>query len=199
MAVKTRPVASISLGTVFVVFFLLSQGVFAEVEKHTVRNTYWGMPPDEVKKVEKWKSHGGKDNHLYFRGELKEGVETNLYYKFHDNLLVSLWYEMRGDKDLYQFFHQALVKKYGRPHKSRTNSDVYEDLMRFQRHGIYDINPNIIYADWIIHDEQTNLRLTCHYNGFVHIQYRNKVYEVEKEHLKKDKERDALRNAQNDL
>ncbi len=91
------------------------------------------------------------------------------------------------------------VKKYGRPHKSRTDLDIYEYLMRFQRHGIYDINPNILYADWIIHDEQTNLRVTCHYNGFVHIQYRNKAYEAEKEQLKKDKERDALHNVQNDL
>ena len=131
MAVKTRHVTSVSLRTVFVVFFFLSQGVFAEAEKHTVRNTYWGMTPEEVKKVEKWEARGGKGDYLSFKGELKEGVETGLQYNFHNNLLVSLSYEMRGGKDLYQFFYQALVKKYGRPHYSRTDSDVYEDIARY--------------------------------------------------------------------
>lgn len=199
MAVKTRHVTSVSLRTVFVVFFFLSQGVFAEAEKHTVRNTYWGMTPEEVKKVEKWEARGGKGDYLSFKGELKEGVETGLQYNFHNNLLVSLSYEMRGGKDLYQFFYQALVKKYGRPHYSRTDSDVYEDIARYQRYGIYDINPNIIYSDWIIHDKQTNLRLVCHYSGVVYISYENKAYAKQKEQLKKDKERDASYNVQNDL
>lgn len=200
MAVKTRHVTSVSLGAVFVVFFLSSQGVFAEVEKkHTVRNTYWGMTPDEVKKVEKWEARGGKGDYLSFKGELKEGVETGLQYDFHNNLLVSLSYEMRGCKDLYQFFYQALVKKYGRPHKSRTELDVYKDQMRFQRLGIYDVNPDIIYSDWIIHDKSTNLRLVCHYSGFVYILYEDKAYAKQKEQLKKDKERDASYNVQNDL
>ena len=136
------------------------------------------MTPDEVKKVEKWEPRGGKENHLYFKGELKEGVETNLYYKFHDNLLVSLWYEMRGDKDLYQFFSQALVKKYGRPHKSRTELDVYKDQMRFQRLGIYDVNLGIISSDWIIHGGQTNLLLMCSYKGLVHIQLCRLLYGI---------------------
>ncbi len=157
------------------------------------------MTPKEVKKVEKWEPRGGKDNHLYFKGELKEGVETNLYYKFHDNLLVSLWYEMRGDEDLYQFFYQALVRKYGHPHKSRTELDVYTDMMRFQRQGIYDINPYIIFSDWIIHDEQTNLKLMYGYKSRVYITYTNKAYEAEEEQLKNDKERDALYNTQKDL
>lgn len=184
----------------FVVFFLLSQGVFAEVEKHTVRNTYWEMTPDEVKKVEKWESRGGKDNYLYFKGELKEGVETNLSYRFHDNMLVSLAYELRGDKDLYQFFRQALVKKYGHPHKSRTELDVYKMQMQGQRLGIY-VNPdliNFLYANWIIHDGQTKLLMYYSNKDLVYITYTNKAY-AEEEQLKKDKERDALYNAQNDL
>ena len=68
--------------------------------------------------------------------------------------------------------------------------------------GIYDVNPdilNVLSADWIIHDEQTNLKLMCHYKNRVYIQYTNKAYEAEEEQLKKDKERDASHNVQNDL
>ena len=130
----------------FVVFLLLSQGVFADkLENYTVRNTHWGMTPEEVKQEENnrknskkpWKKIKEEDNLICYEGKWKDtDVEAKVCFNFIDKRLISLEYEIQGDLNRFHSILHELKVKYN-----------------------YNIIPDSV---WIIHKGQTRLTLSHH-------------------------------------
>lgn len=136
----------------FVVFLLLSQGVFADQsENYPVRNTHWGMTPEEVKQKEKktsWKKIVDADSLICYKGTWDTGIEGKVCYGFRYNRLISLEYEIQGDLKRYHLIHYKLQEKY----------------------NITTGSP------WIIHEGQTRLSL-IHHKGTIEISYESTEHE----------------------
>ena len=136
----------------FVVFLLLSQEVFADtLENYTVRNTHWGMTPEEVKQKEKktnWKKIADTDSLICYKGTWDTGIEGEVCYKFLYKKLMSLEYEIQGNSKRFHLIHYKLQEKY-----------------------------NITTGPpWIIHEGQTRLSL-IHHKGTIEISYESTEHE----------------------
>ena len=128
-----------------------------------------------------------------------------MYYKFHDGLLVSLWYEIDGsfyaydDKEsvfeTYKYLEKTLGKKYGEPISNRSNSRV--DLQS----AVLSNKQTLLLAKiWEIHNGDTNLTLyfsVKNMKGTVTISYENMPYKNQREQVEKDRKRDTTYSLEN--
>ena len=178
----------------------------AFTEEYTIRNTRWGMTPEEVKKIEKWKydwKTEGNLSKLSYTGELKKGVKCYLTYSFIDKKLMSINYRMIEDAEykqtlLFSFFSDSLIKKYGQPEKppsfnssKELSDDQLLDLIRRQ---------DLTYGrkHWKIHGGQTELFLYG-FSKTLNITYSHKDFSRLKRLVEENKKRDEIYNLQDDL
>ena len=187
-----------------IIVLLIASTAFAE--EYTIRNTRWGMTPEEVKKIEKWKygwKTEGNLSKLSYTGELKKGVECYLTYSFIDNKLMSINYRMIEDAEykqilLFSFFSDSLVKKYGQPEKpppldlsKKLSDDQLLELVSRQD-GTYGRKR------WKIHGGQTGLVLFG-ISATLNITYSHKDFNRLKRLVEENKKRDEIYNLQDDL
>ena len=165
-----------------------------EGRKHTLRGTHWGMTPNEVKAVEKWRyALTDKDGSLVFAGKVRD-VGSIITYKFHlpkeaipstgyrdqigqknkDGLLVEMVYTLETDKDFHDFFFSVFEEKYGKPSPPMLSIDIAATA-----------SPKYTATVWNIHDNQTRLLLLYADKGVLSIYYGNMKYLMEKERARR--------------
>lgn len=174
-----------------------------QAEEHTIRGTHWGMTMDEVKAVEDWEYESQTEKLLFYTGELKPRIATELAYDFHNGLLVGITYRLDKNKSTYIFFRSILGKKYGEPYDERTEKERLTQVLDLKEYGQHEIAnlADFVYSEWRIHGEKDNpqTKLIIHHHSIleVRILYANLEYLNQAEQLKKDQERDAKYSLEN--
>lgn len=164
----------------FVVFLLLFQGVFADKpENYTVRNTHWGMTPEEVKQEEdkkkkSWKKIKDEDRLICYKGTWDD-IEGKVCYNFLYKALISLEYEIQGDSKRFHIIFNRLKEKYN----ITSDSAWIVNAMQSPEPKNKDKG-----SFWLIHEGQTRLSLSLYEKkdqpGIVKILYESTDKEYEK-------------------